>query len=96
MIGGELEGEAGGRVVLGDDDPVSRPVRHRQPEDRGVELGQRSRVGAVDDHVVTTTNHAVILADRSMTGFLVPKPEPLRHAVDGDDIVIVQGRYHYS
>jgi hypothetical protein len=49
---GELEGQAGRRVVRGDDNPVVALVGDRLPEQLGVESTQGSRVGAVEHYMV--------------------------------------------
>jgi hypothetical protein len=53
----ELEGQARGAVVDGDDDPVAAGVRDGQPEQSGVERRQRRGIRAVKHHMMHPADH---------------------------------------
>ena len=65
VTGCELESEPRRRVVFGNHHPVIGLVGHRQSDQLGVEGSQGCRVWAVDDHVVSTSDHFLMFAHRS-------------------------------
>lgn len=62
VIEGQLERQAGCRGIASDDHPVVGVVGDRQSEQVAVEAGERTRVGAVDDNMVESADHASIMS----------------------------------
>lgn len=59
----ELEGQAGRGVVGGNDDPVVALVSDRLSEQLRVEGSQGGRVGAVEHHMVQSSEHCTSFTD---------------------------------
>jgi hypothetical protein len=64
MIRCQLECDPRCGVVFRHHDPVVTPVGHGEAQKLRIELGERSWVGTVDDHMVKATNHAANCAIR--------------------------------
>jgi len=64
-IGRQLEPDARGFVISGDDGKVVLLPGDWQAEELGVEPRKRNRVGAVHDHVVKASDHGSILPRRN-------------------------------
>ena len=64
----ELEGEARRPVVRRDHCEIVGQVGNRLAEQPGVEGGEGSRVGAVDHHVMQSSEHYAIMTDAVIRG----------------------------